>query len=235
MTTDRRRLRFASASTARVRQIRQRPHRHQRPARHPPGRHSPGQVRHLPEEIDLRQEVAGRYTHCPAARRRDAACPAGVFRRGPNIPFWPGMKPPGGAPWRCKTATIPAAIYYPRPLHLQTAFTSWVTPGAFPVSEDAANASSASPCIPTWRPRIRALRRRPEGIVIIPKTTRSDSYKREGTIATISIAPLESPTVPEIFAGTQEAAGMIFLSTEARKDSSCQGSAGHRALPPPVA
>jgi dTDP-4-amino-4,6-dideoxygalactose transaminase len=38
---------------------------------------------------------------------------------------------------RLKAANIPTAIYYPKPLHLQTAFSSLgYTQGDFPVSED---------------------------------------------------------------------------------------------------
>jgi len=40
---------------------------------------------------------------------------------------------------KLKAAGIPTAIYYPKPLHLQTAFAPLgYAPGAFPVSEDAA-------------------------------------------------------------------------------------------------
>ena len=46
-------------------------------------------------------------------------------------------------------AKIPAAIYYPKPLHLQTAFAFLdYAPGAFPVSEDAANRIFSLPMYP---------------------------------------------------------------------------------------
>ena len=46
-------------------------------------------------------------------------------------------------------AKIPSAIYYPKPLHLQTAFAFLgYPPGAFPVSEDAANRIFSLPMHP---------------------------------------------------------------------------------------
>jgi dTDP-4-amino-4,6-dideoxygalactose transaminase len=48
-----------------------------------------------------------------------------------------------------KAAGIPTVIYYPKPLHLQTAFASLgYAPGAFPVSEDAANRIFSLPMHP---------------------------------------------------------------------------------------
>jgi dTDP-4-amino-4,6-dideoxygalactose transaminase len=44
---------------------------------------------------------------------------------------------------------IPTAIYYPKPLHLQTAFaTLGYKPGAFPVSEDCASRIFSLPMHP---------------------------------------------------------------------------------------
>jgi dTDP-4-amino-4,6-dideoxygalactose transaminase len=52
-----------------------------------------------------------------------------------------------------KAAGIPTAIYYPKPLHLQTAFASLgYKPGAFPVSEDAANRIFSLPMHPYLSP-----------------------------------------------------------------------------------
>jgi len=50
---------------------------------------------------------------------------------------------------RLQEAKIPAAIYYPKPLHLQTAFAFLgYPPGAFPVSEDAASRIFSLPMHP---------------------------------------------------------------------------------------
>jgi dTDP-4-amino-4,6-dideoxygalactose transaminase len=50
---------------------------------------------------------------------------------------------------RLQENKIPTAIYYPKPLHLQTAFTFLgYVPGAFPVSEDAANRIFSLPMHP---------------------------------------------------------------------------------------
>jgi dTDP-4-amino-4,6-dideoxygalactose transaminase len=94
----------------------------------------------FPEEIELRQEVAQRYTRL-LDQQAEVQTPA-VFD---------GMK----SAWaqysvlardeahssklqeRLKAADIPTAIYYPKPLHLQTAFKSLgYKEGDFPVSED---------------------------------------------------------------------------------------------------
>ncbi len=96
----------------------------------------------FPEEVQLRQEVANRYT----------ALLDGASVRPPHLPpdnlsVWAqySVLAKDGAQRdallkRLQEVKIPAAIYYPKPLHLQTAFTSLgYVPGAFPVSEDAAN------------------------------------------------------------------------------------------------
>jgi len=50
---------------------------------------------------------------------------------------------------KLKASGIPTAIYYPKPLHLQTAFAPLgYTPGAFPVSEDAASRIFSLPMHP---------------------------------------------------------------------------------------
>jgi len=105
----------------------------------------------FPEEMQLRQEVASRYT----------ALLDGASVRPPHIP------PDDLSAWaqysvlakdeahraallkRLQEAKIPAAIYYPKPLHLQTAFAFLgYAPGAFPVSEDAANRIFSLPMHP---------------------------------------------------------------------------------------
>lgn len=105
----------------------------------------------FPEEVQLRQDVANRYT----------SLLDGSSVRPPHIP------PDNLSAWaqysilakdevhrdallkRLQEAKIPAAIYYPKPLHLQTAFAFLgYAPGAFPVSEDAANRIFSLPMHP---------------------------------------------------------------------------------------
>jgi hypothetical protein len=105
----------------------------------------------FPEEVQLRQEVASRYT----------ALLDGALVRPPHIP------PNNLSAWaqysvlakdeahraallkRLQEAKIPAAIYYPKPLHLQTAFAFLgYAPGVFPVSEDAAKRIFSLPMHP---------------------------------------------------------------------------------------
>ena len=109
--------------------------------------------------MQLRQEVAKRYT----------ALIEGASVRPPLIP------PDALSAWaqysvlakdeasraallkRMQEAKIPLAIYYPNPLHLQTAFASLgYAPGAFPVSEDAANRIFSLPMHPYLEPKDQA-------------------------------------------------------------------------------
>jgi UDP-2-acetamido-2-deoxy-ribo-hexuluronate aminotransferase len=105
----------------------------------------------FPEEVQLRQEVANRYT----------ALLGGVSVRPPHIPpddlsVWAQYsllakdEAHRAALLKClQEAKIPTAIYYPKPLHLQTAFASLgYTPGAFPISEAAANRIFSLPMHP---------------------------------------------------------------------------------------
>jgi dTDP-4-amino-4,6-dideoxygalactose transaminase len=105
----------------------------------------------FPEEVQLRGEVAKYYT----------ALLDGASIRPPHIP------PDDLSAWaqysvlakdeahrpalmkRLQEAKIPSAIYYPKPLHLQTAFAFLgYAPGTFPVSEDAANRIFSLPMHP---------------------------------------------------------------------------------------
>ena len=107
----------------------------------------------FPEEVELRNQAAARYTE------GIGKSPATVIT--PDIPA--GYK----SVWaqysllaeseaqrtalmdRLKAAGIPTAIYYPKPLHLQTAFAGLgYKPGAFPVSEGAANRIFSLPMHP---------------------------------------------------------------------------------------
>jgi len=105
----------------------------------------------FPDEVQLRQEVANRYT----------ALLDGASVRPPHIP------PDNLSAWAqysvlakdeahradllksLQEAKIPTAIYYPKPLHLQTAFAFLgYAPGAFPVSENVANRIFSLPMHP---------------------------------------------------------------------------------------
>lgn len=96
----------------------------------------------LPGEMELRQEVAGRYAEMIAA--------SGVALTAPQTPqgyasAWAqysvlaeSQAARGEFLERLKAAGIPSAIYYPRSLHLQTAFAYLGhQPGDFPRSESA--------------------------------------------------------------------------------------------------
>lgn len=133
----------------------------------------------FPEEIELRQSVAARYTaflapdraagsHAPAAGK--GSVPP-VARSGEDAfvanVVAPAIPEGGKSAWaqysilakdgadraalmdRLKAAAIPTAIYYPKPLHLQSAFAGLgYQPGAFPRSEDAAGRIFSLPMHP---------------------------------------------------------------------------------------
>lgn len=107
----------------------------------------------FPEEVELRNQAAERYTE--SLKKTAAALVT------PHIPL--GYK----SAWaqysllaeneakrvafmdQLKSSGIPTAIYYPKPLHLQTAFASiGYSPGVFPVSEDAASRIFSLPMHP---------------------------------------------------------------------------------------
>ena len=106
----------------------------------------------FPEEVELRQTVARRYSDLLSD------CPS------PIAPYLPRDARSAWAQYsllardeahrttlmeKLKAAGIPTAIYYPKPLHLQTAFAPLgYTPGAFPVSEDAASRIFSLPMHP---------------------------------------------------------------------------------------
>ena len=107
----------------------------------------------LPGEMKARQEVAGRYAEMIAA--------SGVALTAPQTPqgyasAWAQYSVLAESPAarsefleRLKAAGIPSAIYYPRPLHLQTAFAYLgLQEGDFPVSEDAAGRVFSLPMHP---------------------------------------------------------------------------------------
>jgi len=109
----------------------------------------------FPEEIRLRQEAAQRYTSLLTS---DSS---------PLTPLTPHVPEGYKSAWaqysllaenkaqraalmdQLKAAGIPTAIYYPKPLHLQTAFAFLgYAPGAFPASEDVASRIFSIPMHP---------------------------------------------------------------------------------------
>lgn len=110
----------------------------------------------FPGEVELRQTVAQRYTDLLSAIHDS---PYTI-----SVPYIPAGYKSVWAQYsilarddahraafleKLKVAGIPTAIYYPKPLHLQTAFAPLgYTPGAFPVSEDAASRIFSLPMHP---------------------------------------------------------------------------------------
>ena len=102
------------------------------------------------EELDLRQEVAGRYGKLLAGVVATPVIPAGyksawaqysLLARDPaqRTAFTEALKGEG----------IPTAVYYPKPLHLQKAFAdAGCREGDFPVSEDCAGRIFSLPMHP---------------------------------------------------------------------------------------
>ena len=106
----------------------------------------------FPEEVDLRQKVAARYTE--------------LLTKNSKL-ITQNLSPGYKSAWaqysvlakddahrtalqkRLQENKIPTAIYYPKPLHLQTAYAYLsYAPGAFPFSEDAANRIFSLPMHP---------------------------------------------------------------------------------------
>ena len=113
----------------------------------------------FPEEVELRNQVAQRYaslltphashsTHDPSLLT--PYVPAGYTSAWAQYSLLACDEAHRTALMeKLKAAGIPTAIYYPKPLHLQTAFAPLgYTPGAFPVSEDAASRIFSLPMHP---------------------------------------------------------------------------------------
>jgi dTDP-4-amino-4,6-dideoxygalactose transaminase len=102
----------------------------------------------FPEEADLRNQVAARYTEFIQKNGMGPGASALVTPHVPRgyVSVWAQYSILARDEAhrttlmeRLKAAGVPTAIYYPKPLHLQTAFAPLgYAPGAFPVSEDAA-------------------------------------------------------------------------------------------------
>ncbi|WP_319525436.1 DegT/DnrJ/EryC1/StrS family aminotransferase [uncultured Desulfosarcina sp.] len=98
----------------------------------------------FPEEVALRQEVAGRYNEMIAQGRsaeivlQTPAIPSGYLSVWAQYSLLANNEDQRSQIQnRLKDAGIPTAVYYPLPLHLQTAFGNLqYRKGDFPVSED---------------------------------------------------------------------------------------------------
>lgn len=97
----------------------------------------------FPQEIDLRQDVAQRYTELlsPYAMLHAPCVPEGyksVWAQYSLLTESPELR--ANIQESLKKAGIPTAVYYPKPLHLQTAFAGLgYKEGDFPISEDTSN------------------------------------------------------------------------------------------------
>ena len=106
----------------------------------------------FPQEIDLRQDVAQRYTELlsPYATLRTPWVPEGyksVWAQYSLLTESPESR--ANIQESLKKAGIPTAVYYPKPLHLQTAFAGLgYEEGDFPVSEDSASRIFSLPMHP---------------------------------------------------------------------------------------
>lgn len=99
------------------------------------------------EEIELRDKVAKRY--CDALR---GVCGVPELIEGATsvwAQFTIVVKDRDGVAARLKDSGVPTAIYYPKPLHMQTAYKDYpVAPGGLPVSEDMAKVVLSLPMHP---------------------------------------------------------------------------------------
>ena len=106
----------------------------------------------FPEEIELRQQVADRYSSLltPHSSLLTPNVPEGYKSAWAQYSLLAENKAQRAALMdKLKAAGIPTAIYYPKPLHLQTAFAFLgYAPGAFPASEAAANRIFSLPMHP---------------------------------------------------------------------------------------
>jgi UDP-2-acetamido-2-deoxy-ribo-hexuluronate aminotransferase len=107
----------------------------------------------FPEEVRLRQEVAQNYSKALSTQHPALSIPLipdgckSVWAQYSLLAKDEAHR--AALLKRLQEAHIPAAIYYPKPLHLQTAFAFLgYAPGAFPVSEDAASRIFSLPMHP---------------------------------------------------------------------------------------
>ena len=104
----------------------------------------------FPEEIDLRQEVARRYNELLAGSVTTPEIPEGCKSAWAQYSILVrDSAERSDLMAKLKEAGIPTAIYYPKPLHRQTAFSGLgYKEGDFPVSEDCARRIFSLPMYP---------------------------------------------------------------------------------------
>ena len=106
----------------------------------------------FPEEIELRQKVASRYATLLGsdAQIKVPSIPSGATSAWAQYSILAADEQQRtGLQNSLKEAAIPTAIYYPQPLHLQTAFASLgYQKGDFPISEDCAHRIFSLPMHP---------------------------------------------------------------------------------------
>jgi UDP-2-acetamido-2-deoxy-ribo-hexuluronate aminotransferase len=106
----------------------------------------------FPEEIELRQQVANRYSSLLGSndQTRVPVIPPGAMSAWAQYSILATDEQQRAAILnQLKEAGIPTAIYYPRPLHLQSAFFHLgYQKGDFPISEDCAQRIFSLPMHP---------------------------------------------------------------------------------------
>jgi len=106
----------------------------------------------FPEEIELRQQVASRYDTLLGSNSRVQvpSIPPGASSAWAQYSILAADENQrAGLQNKLKEAAIPTAIYYPQPLHLQSAFSSLgYQKGDFPISEDCARRIFSLPMHP---------------------------------------------------------------------------------------
>ncbi len=106
----------------------------------------------FPEEMELRNKVAETYARLLNDKTALVAphVPAGLKSAWAQYSILAGNElQRNELQGRLKESAIPTAIYYPKPLHLQTAFAGFgYKPGDFPISEDCARRIFSLPMHP---------------------------------------------------------------------------------------
>jgi len=104
----------------------------------------------FPEEIGLRQEVAKRYNALLAGLAKTPEIPKNYLSAWAQYSILvQGSAERSGLMAKLKEAGIPTAVYYPKPLHRQTAFAGLgYREGTFPDSDDCASRIFSLPMHP---------------------------------------------------------------------------------------
>jgi UDP-2-acetamido-2-deoxy-ribo-hexuluronate aminotransferase len=104
----------------------------------------------FPEEIELRQEVAGRYNDFLSGAVATPQVPGGYKSAWAQYSILAKDSAERAALMaKLKDAGVPTAVYYPKPLHRQTAFAYLdYKQGDFPVSEECAERIFSLPMHP---------------------------------------------------------------------------------------